>query len=209
MVEQFGLAMMPSCHSASPGFTWLTMSGTPASIRQALELSMTVAPRAAASGASWRDTSVPAEKRAMSTPSKASGIASPTVSVRPSALTVDPAERPEASRRSSPTGKLRSASTWIIVRPTTPVAPTTATVSGRGSRDMAPLRLLELTGTDRVYQRPAGRSPASVHTRSRYAAHSMHARTMGRPFDRPALVPCEARPPCERGGAAWPPCARG
>ena len=51
---------------------------------------MTVAPRAAASGASWRETSRPAEKSAMSTPSKASGVASPTVRVRPSALTVDP-----------------------------------------------------------------------------------------------------------------------
>jgi len=46
--------------------------------------------------------------------------------------------------------------TWTIVRPTTPVAPTTATVSGRGSRDMALRRLVELTGTGRVYQRPAG-----------------------------------------------------
>jgi hypothetical protein len=57
MVEQLGLAMMPSCHSPSSGFTWLTMSGTAGSIRHALELSMTVAPRAAASGASSLETS--------------------------------------------------------------------------------------------------------------------------------------------------------
>ena len=51
-----------------------------------------------------RETSVPAEKRAMSTPSNASGVASPIVRVRPSALTVEPAERPDASSRSSRTG---------------------------------------------------------------------------------------------------------
>jgi hypothetical protein len=51
IVEQFGLAMMPSCQAASSGFTWLTMSGTVGSIRQADELSMTVAPRVAATGA--------------------------------------------------------------------------------------------------------------------------------------------------------------
>jgi hypothetical protein len=77
IVEQFGLAMMPSCHSPSSGFTWLTMSGTFGSMRQALELSITVAPRAAASGASWRETSPPAENKAMSTPSNASGALPP------------------------------------------------------------------------------------------------------------------------------------
>src|ERR1035437_4089102 len=91
MVEQLGLAIMPSCHSASCGLTWLTISGTAASMRQALELSMTVAPRATASGASWRETSPPAEKSAMSTPSHASGVASPPLRVRPAPPRVDPA----------------------------------------------------------------------------------------------------------------------
>ena len=43
---------MPSWAAASSGLTWLTTSGTPGSIRQALELSITVAPRATAAGAS-------------------------------------------------------------------------------------------------------------------------------------------------------------
>ncbi len=78
MVEQLGLATMPSCQARSSGLTWLTTSGTEGSIRQALELSMTVAPQATACGARSRDTSVPALNRAMSTPSKASAVASPT-----------------------------------------------------------------------------------------------------------------------------------
>ena len=110
--------------------TWETTSGTVGSIRQADELSMTVAPRATAAGASSLETSAPAENSAMSTPSKASGTASPISSVRPSIDTVRPADRPEASRRNSPTGNSRSLRIWIIVRPTTPVAPTTATVRG-------------------------------------------------------------------------------
>src|SRR6266550_1449067 len=105
IVEQFGLAMIPGWPSRSPGLTWLTTRGIVGSIRQALELSITVAPRAAAWGASSRETSPPAEKRAMSTPSKASPVAS-TISW----LTLD---RNRASGRSTgrheaqlPEGKL-------------------------------------------------------------------------------------------------------
>ncbi len=130
MVEQFGLAMIPSWPSRSCGLTCETTSGMVGSIRQADELSMTVAPRAAAAGARSREMSAPALKRAISTPSKASGTASAISMVWPRTDTVRPADRPEASRRNSPTGKSRSPRTWIIVRPTTPVAPTTATVSG-------------------------------------------------------------------------------
>ena len=130
IVEQFGLAMIPSWVAASSGLTWDTTRGTPTVIRQAFELSMTVAPWATAPGARSSETVPPAEKRAMSTPSNASGTASPTSSVRPPTLTIRPADRPEASRRSSRSGNSRSLRTWIIVRPTTPVAPTTATVSG-------------------------------------------------------------------------------
>ena len=130
MVEQFGLAMMPWWVAASPGFTCDTIRGTPSVMRQAFELSITVAPWATAAGARSSDTVPPAEKRAISTPSKASGTASPTSSVLPPTLTIRPAERPEASRRSSLSGNSRSVSTWIIVWPTTPVAPTIATVSG-------------------------------------------------------------------------------
>src|SRR3990172_5114937 len=78
MVEQLGLAMMPSCSPASPGLTSTTTSGTAGSMRHCEELSMTSAPRRAASGARTAETDAPAEKRAMSTPSKASGVASDT-----------------------------------------------------------------------------------------------------------------------------------
>ena len=142
IVEQFGLATIPGCPSRSSGLTWDTTSGTVVSIRQADELSMTVAPWATAAGASSREMSAPAENSAMSTPSKASATASPISSVRPSIDTVRPADRPEASRRSSPTGNSRSLRIWIIVRPTTPVAPTTATVRGRRfMKGLAPLAL--------------------------------------------------------------------
>ena len=52
-------------------------------MRQALELSMTTQPRLAASGASSLEVPPPAEKSAMSMPSKASGVASSTVMSRP------------------------------------------------------------------------------------------------------------------------------
>ena len=128
IVEQFGLAMMPSCASRSSGLTWLTTSGTFGSIRQADELSMTVAPRLAASGASAFEVSPPALNSAMSTPSKDAGVASATVCATPPTSMTRPTDRPDASRRSSPIGNSRSSSVRIIVPPTTPVAPTTATV---------------------------------------------------------------------------------
>src|SRR3972149_371540 len=67
MVEQLGLAMMPSCSPASPGLTSTTTSGTAGSMRHCEELSMTSAPRRAASGARTAETDAPAEKRGMST----------------------------------------------------------------------------------------------------------------------------------------------
>ena len=60
-------------------------------MRHALELSITVAPRFAASGASAFDVSPPALNSAMSTPSNASGVASSTSISR--SPTVDPAAR--------------------------------------------------------------------------------------------------------------------
>ena len=100
-------------------------------MRHADELSITVAPQATAAGASSRDAPAPAEKSAMSTPSNAAWVASPISWVWPSIDSILPADRSEASSRSSPTGNSRSFRTWIIVRPTTPVAPTTATVRCR------------------------------------------------------------------------------
>ena len=79
IVEQLGFAMIPSWPSRSSGLTWLTTSGTSGSMRHALELSMTVQPRFAASGASSLLVPPPALNSAMSTPSNASGVARPTV----------------------------------------------------------------------------------------------------------------------------------
>ena len=130
IVEQLGLAMMPSWAAASSSLTPTTTSGTPGSMRHCEELSTTRQPRLAASGARSLETEPPALKSAMSTPWNASGVATstghslpPNVIVRPSAF--------EARGMRVPTGKPRCSSTAIIVRPTRPVAPTTATVRGR------------------------------------------------------------------------------
>src|SRR5881409_1141200 len=79
-VEQFGLAMMPLCLAMSEGLTSGTTSGTSFPIRQAELLSITTAPALAAMGANSRLMSAPAEKRAMSTPSKESLVSSRTTS---------------------------------------------------------------------------------------------------------------------------------
>ena len=134
IVEQLGFATIPSCQARSSGFTCETTSGMSGSIRQALELSMTVQPRFAASGASSFDVPPPALKSAMSIPSNASGVASSTVmSPQPGTATVLPAERSDASRRRVVIGNRFSRRTCVMVRPTAPVAPTTATVSVEGA----------------------------------------------------------------------------
>jgi len=69
MVVQFGLATMPfGMRWSAWGLTSATTSGTSGSMRQADELSTTVAPAAATVGAHWRLALAPAEKSAMSTP---------------------------------------------------------------------------------------------------------------------------------------------
>ncbi len=93
--EQFGLAMIPSCASRSSGFTWLTTSGI---ARLHPPRARVVDDRAAArgrGGARSRDVPPPAEKRAMSTPSNASGVASRI-------STWSPVERARSCRRSGP-----------------------------------------------------------------------------------------------------------
>ena len=114
--------------------------------------------------------------------------------------TVRPADRPEASRRSSPTGNSRSLRTWIIVRPTTPVAPTTATVSGwRFIRDMAPLA----QSLGRARGEYSSGSPGEPGSRPEGAAGRPAApRRMTRNGTR-------TRPDPWPGGAAWPPCGTG
>ena len=96
IVEQFGFAMIPLCFKISSGLTSGTTSGTSGSIRNALELSITIAPRLAASGANVLEIEPPANK-AISIPSKDSGLASSTTYVLPLTVSSVPAERAEAN----------------------------------------------------------------------------------------------------------------
>src|SRR2546421_683222 len=119
MVEQFGLATIPSCSSARSPFTSGTTSGTPSCRRKASDLSTQTAPPLTACGTSSRLAFAPTEKKQRSKPASASGVASSTRSP-PISL---PAERLEAnSVRSS---KPRSRSRSTMTPPTAPVAPTT------------------------------------------------------------------------------------
>src|SRR6476620_2141808 len=97
MVVQLGLAMIPlRALAISPGLTSLTISGTSGSIRQADELSMTIAPAAANFGANSRDDVAPAENKAMSNPETSAVDASSTVMSVPFQSRVVPAERADA-----------------------------------------------------------------------------------------------------------------
>ena len=79
-------------------------------------------------GANRLAISFSAAPNTMSIPAKAWSQASSTVISRPSHGSTSPAERADASRCSSDTGKSRSANTFIISRPTAPVAPRIATL---------------------------------------------------------------------------------
>ena len=128
MVEQLGLAMIissdVSCWPLSSGtinlWSWL--------MRQAEELSMTRVPAAANFGAHSREASDPAEKRAMSGAIlTASSIDTIGYSCIPNEM-LFPTDLLEATGINSVIGKLRSARTFSISRPTIPVAPTIATL---------------------------------------------------------------------------------
>ena len=67
----------------------------------------------------------------MSIPAKPPSVSSSTSTLPPLKATVWPADRPVASRAGSPTGNCRCSSTFSISGPTTPVAPTTATLKRR------------------------------------------------------------------------------
>ncbi len=67
IVEQLGLAMIPRCFMMSCGLTSGTTSGTSGSMRNALELSTTTAPAAAATGLHSRETAAGVLDRTMST----------------------------------------------------------------------------------------------------------------------------------------------
>ena len=119
MVVQLGLAMMPfgGC-SASSGLTSATTSGTSGSIRQAEELSTTTAPAAATFGAVASEAALPLENSARSSPEKSAVAVSSTTISAPAHGRVLPADRAEAKKRTSVTGKRRSASRVLITPPT-------------------------------------------------------------------------------------------
>ncbi len=119
IVVQFGLAMMPLGGLAARWpLTSATISGTSGSIRNAEELSITIAPASANFAANARDEVAPAENRAMSSPLGSAVSASSTTMSAPLQARVVPAEREEAKYRISLTGKLRSSSSRRITPPT-------------------------------------------------------------------------------------------
>src|SRR5207302_2189921 len=80
MVEQFGLATIPfGIRARASAFTSGTTRGTSGSMRQALELSMTMAPALAATGLYSRLIAAGVLDRTMSTPANASGRIGSTV----------------------------------------------------------------------------------------------------------------------------------
>ena len=127
IVEQFGFAMMPLCSFKASGLTSGTTSGTSLSMRNVLELSMTTAPAFTAAGANVLLAPPPA-KSAMSIPSKESSRVSATVYSLPMKAIFLPAEREDASKRSSANGNLRSSMRFKNSCPTAPVAPMIATL---------------------------------------------------------------------------------
>src|SRR5204862_2045438 len=84
MVEQFGLATIPlGILARASAFTSGTTSGTSGSMRQALELSTTMAPALAAMGLNSRLMPAGVLDRTISTPVNASGRSSSTGYVLP------------------------------------------------------------------------------------------------------------------------------
>ena len=134
MAAQFGFAMMPRWPASASGLISGTTSGTPASMRNADELSTTTAPRAVAMGAYLRDVEPPAEKSARSTPSNELSLSSVTVMAPPANGSFLPAERADASARTLVCGKRRFSRQLRISTPTAPVAPTTAMTGFAGIR---------------------------------------------------------------------------
>ncbi len=128
MVEQLGLATMPSCESRASGLTSATTSGTSSFMRQNEELSTTTAPASANRGPHSSLTPEPAENSARSKPWIDSSDSARVTSVCSPQSIARPSERPEANGTTSSAGNERSRITPRMVEPTAPVAPTTATL---------------------------------------------------------------------------------
>ncbi len=131
MVEQLGLAMIQSSAVSTSALISGTTSFLSGSIRQQEELSTTRQPAAAKRGASSREAAAPAEKIASDGRRAMASSALTTVQGSPRKTTVFPTDRSEATGISSSTGNCLSSRTWIIRVPTSPVAPTTATIIGQ------------------------------------------------------------------------------
>src|SRR6266487_1105353 len=97
MVEQFGLTTIPlGILRRASAFTSGTTSGTSGSMRQALELSITIAPAFAAIGLDSRLTEAGVLDRAISMPTNASGRISSTMYFFPLNSIVLPTLRSDA-----------------------------------------------------------------------------------------------------------------
>src|SRR6266542_750599 len=129
MVEQLGLATIPfGMLRRASALTSGTTSGTSGSMRQALELSTTMAPARAARGENSRLTNAGVLDRTTSTPAKASARSGSMGYVLPWNSMDLPALRSEARNLMDRRGNLRSLNTCRMISPTAPVAPTTATL---------------------------------------------------------------------------------
>src|SRR5207245_3672367 len=107
MVEQLGLATMPlGIERSASALTSGTTSGTSGSMRQALELSMTMAPARAAMGLDSRLTEAGVLDSTISTPANASGRIGSTAYFLPWKSRVLPALRWEARNLMERSGHL-------------------------------------------------------------------------------------------------------
>ena len=104
-----------------------TTSGTSVFMRNARRVVDDDRAGRTAAGAKRFDCAPPAENSAMSTPSRLASVSSCTAISPPRNFIVLPAERAEASRRSSTSGNLRCSRHCMSSTPTAPVAPAMAT----------------------------------------------------------------------------------
>ena len=133
IVVQLGFAMIPfGVFMRSSGLTSLTTRGTSGSRRQADELSTTMAPAAAAFGASSSEAVLPLENTAMSMPLRSATDPSSTTTSPSAHGSVVPADRADAKKRTSSSGKRRCCSSVRMTLPTWPVAPKTPTRMPQG-----------------------------------------------------------------------------
>ncbi len=162
---QLGLAMIPFGRSViASGLTSATTSGTSGSIRNALELSTTTAPLAAATGPYCCERAPPAENSAMSMSVSASSVSSRTSTSPPFHGSFVPALRAEARKTGSPsTGKDRSSSRRRSSWPTAPVAPTTATRADMGTSQVWRVRRVWTRGTTSVPESAPPREAPESH----------------------------------------------